>query len=426
MASSAVREQLEEIAGSGPMPDTEARPMEWGPQPKRVLFLDHTAAISGGEIALSNLLHHLDPGKVKAIVVLGADGPLIKRLPTSVDLHVLPLDPAIAKQKKDSLGPRSLLRIKDIWYLAKYVFRLKRFIQEHKIEVVHTNSLKADIIGGLAGRLAFRRVVWHVRDRIEDDYLPAPVVHVFRFLSHLIPHYVIANSAATLRTLRLPFDARATSIPSGVDINGKAFIVHDGTAPLPHNEKAQSDSFRIGLIGRISPWKGQHIFIRAAALVHKRFPRARFLIIGAALFGEEQYDREVRELPRKLQIDEVVEFTGFRNDVNGAIADLDMVVHASTKGEPFGQVIIEGMAAGKPVVATDGGGVPEIVEDGKTGILVPMGDVQAMAEAMCKILAAPEKAKEMGARGRERVVALFTSEQTARRVEAVYEEMFRE
>ena len=149
----------------------------------------------------------------------------------------------------------------------------------------------------------------------------------------------------------------------------------------------------------------------------------RFIIIGAALFGEDQYEQEVRRLVSQLEIEDVVEFAGFRADVKQAISELDLVVHASTKGEPFGQVIIEGMAAGKPVVATNGGGVPEIVEDGNTGILVPMGDAAAMASAICRILADPVLARAMGMRGRKRVTEHFSVTQTARRVEAVYGEM---
>ncbi len=392
-------------------------------RPRKVLFLDHTAAISGGEIALANLVRHLNPEKVKAVVVLGADGPLRERLQTA-EVHVIPLAPSVATQKKDLLGIRSLFRGRDIVHLAKYVSRLMKFMREHEIEIIHSNSLKADIIGGVAGRLTGRKVIWHVRDRIEDDYLPRPVVGAFRLLSRLIPHYVIANSIATLRTLELRPGALATSIPSGVELSDRIAIVHDGTVPQPVTRNHHV-GFRIGLIGRISPWKGQHIFIQAAAQVHRRFPQTKFVIIGAALFGEEKYDREVRALPAQLGIESEVEFTGFCNDIPRMVASLDMVVHASITGEPFGQVIIEGMAAGKPVVATNGGGVPEIVEDGKTGILVPMSDVQAMTDAICKIIADPVRAAEMGRLGRKRVMENFTSDQTARRVEAVYEELSR-
>jgi len=392
----------------------------------RVLFVDHTAALSGGEIALFNLLRCLDPKKVKPVVVLGAEGPLADRLRPIFETHVLSLSPSVATQKKDKLGIRTLFRVRDVLDVLVYVRRLAAFIRQHNIRLVHTNSLKADIIGGMAARLALRPVVWHVRDRIEDDYLPRLVVRVFRLLSHVIPSYVIANSAATLRTLHLGRRARGTSIPSGIELNGKTAVVHDGTSPAVLAERnGPRSEFRIGLVGRISPWKGQHIFIEAAGLVNMRFPEARFFIIGAALFGEDQYEQEVRRLPGELGIQDAVEFTGFRNDIKHAIAELDLVVHASTKGEPFGQVIIEGMAAGKPVVATNGGGVPEIVEDGQTGILVPMGDVQAMAEAICQILSDPVRARAMGIRARKRVADHFTLEQTARRVEAVYEEILR-
>jgi glycosyltransferase involved in cell wall biosynthesis len=390
----------------------------------RVLLFDHTAALGGGEIALANLVRHLDLKKVRPIVVLASDGPLVERLSAIADTYVLPLSPRVVTHKKDKLGIATLFRVRDALSVLIYVGRLARFIRAHKIDVVHTNSLKADIIGGAAARLALRPVVWHVRDRIEEDYLPKMVVRGFRVLSHVIPSYVIANSAATLRTLHLRRGARGTSIPSGIELNGRAAVVHDGTGPaLPEEKVSPRSGFRIGLVGRISPWKGQHIFIQAAALVNQSFPRARFFIIGAALFGEDQYDKEVRQLPGQLGVKDNVEFTGFRSDIKHAIAELDLLVHASTKGEPFGQVIIEGMAAGKPVVATNGGGVPEIVEDGQTGILVPMGDAGAMADAICQMLSDPARAKAMGIRARQRVADHFTLEQTARRVEAVYAEI---
>jgi glycosyltransferase involved in cell wall biosynthesis len=393
----------------------------------RVLFFDHTATLGGGEIALLNLVRHLDPKRVKPVVVLGADGPLAERLRREVNTYILPLSPRLAALKKDTLGIATLFRIREVISILAYVRRLVLFIRKHKINLIHTNSLKADIIGGIAGRLSRCPVVWHVRDRVEDDYLPGSVVRIFRLLCRVVPTYVIANSVATLETLHLRTRRYSSSIPSGVDLHHRTSVVHDGTHTTVPSASDRRDLkvFRIGLIGRISPWKGQHIFLQAAEQVHNRFPNARFVIIGAALFGEDKYDQEVRQIPARLGIEDVVEFTGFRGDVQQAICELDLVVHASTTGEPFGQVIIEGMAAGKPVVATDGGGVPEIVENGKTGILVPMGDAQAMAAAICQILADPTQAKTMGARARQRVKDHFTVEETARRIQAVYEEIFR-
>jgi glycosyltransferase involved in cell wall biosynthesis len=391
----------------------------------RVLFFDHTAMLGGGEIALLNLVRHLNPEIVKPIVVLAADGPLIERLGSDIETHVLPLSARVGKAKKDALGVSSLFRGREILDIAAYIWLLARFIRKQQVQFIHTNSLKSDLLGGFAGRLARCSVIWHVRDRIEDDYLPKIVVRLFRFLCRVIPSYVIANSAATFRTLKLGPVAEDGPSRAAGERHRRYSVVHDGTYPRPYSNSAEDGRAlsRIGLIGRISPWKGQGVFLEAAARVAKRFPNARFMIIGAALFTEHDYEQEVRRLPAKLGIENLVEFTGFRDDVERMIDELDLVVHASTTGEPFGQVIIEGMAAGKPIVATNGGGVPEIVEDGTTGILVPMGDAPAMAEAICRMLADPAKAREMGRRGRQRVESHFTLERTARRVEDVYREI---
>jgi glycosyltransferase involved in cell wall biosynthesis len=109
--------------------------------------------------------------------------------------------------------------------------------------------------------------------------------------------------------------------------------------------------------------------------------------------------------------------------VQSAIAALNIVVHASTIGEPFGQVIIEGMGAGRPVIATYGGGVPEIVQDKVTGLLTPMNDEHSLADAMRILLRDPASAEEMGRKGRERAREFFNLQRTAAGVEHVYTEL---
>ena len=388
----------------------------------RVLLLDHTASLGGAELALLHLVQAIDPGKCTPVVVLFADGPLVEKLTKAgVETHVLPLSPRVVRSSKDNLGLSSLFRLRDVLETVFYVFRLARFLRAQRAALVHTNSLKADIIGGLAARLARIPLLWHVRDSIVVDYLPRMVVIIFRRLSRILPDFVVANSHATLANLFPP------SRP-----NSRASVVHDGVPakmltlePDLEVEKsseteAPSTTIRIGLVGRISPWKGQHIFLQAAAKVRQRCPGVFFQIIGSALFQEQDYEQEVRALATSLHLDDCVEFTGFRDDVPALISRLDILVHASTTGEPFGQVITEGMAAGKPVVATAGGGVPEIVVHGQTGLLVPMNAVDPMAEAIFSLLADPAAARRMGRLGRQRVIEHFTVTLTARRIEAVY------
>jgi glycosyltransferase involved in cell wall biosynthesis len=384
---------------------------------RRILYFDHTAALGGGEIALLHLVERLDRARFQPVVALASDGPLREKLVAAgVETHLLLLAADVVQTRKDSLGSRSLLQAGVIARALAYVWRLARFIKEKRIDLVHANSLKADLIGGLAARLAGRPVIWHVRDRIENDYLPPTVVTVFRRLARIIPHRVIANSEATLRTLKLPPGNKASVVSSGViprpvDTTQETFTSIRTEAPL------------IGIIGRISPWKGQHIFLRAAAQVRERFPGARFQIIGSALFDEAAYEKEIHELTTALGLTDAVEFTGFRSDVPELIDRLDILAHASTTGEPFGQVVAQGMMAGKPVVATNGGGVPEIIEDGRSGLLVPMGDAAALATAIIGLLENPERAEAIARAGRRRILDCFTIEQTVKKVQAIYDDL---
>ena len=377
----------------------------------RILYLDHTARLGGGEIALLHLIQHLDRARFEPLVVLGEDGPLREKLEEAgVETHVLALAAGVTETRKDALGVSTLLQLGTVVRSGRYVLALRKFIRAQNVALVHTNSLKSDVLGGAAARLAGTPVLWHVRDRIDSDYLPGPVARVFRWLCRWLPSRVVANSHSTLETLTLGQDLPRMS------------VVHDGVLPHPAPEAvlAAPHAPTIGLVGRIARWKGQHIFLRAAALVHERFPEACFQIIGAPLFAEQAYEQEVHELARQLGLEKCVEFLGFRSDVPRLMGDLDILAHASITAEPFGLVIAEGMAAGKPVVATNGGGAREIVADGETGLLVPMGEAEAMAGALLQLLEDPEQARRMGERGRERIEKQFSIERTARGIEAVY------
>jgi glycosyltransferase involved in cell wall biosynthesis len=379
---------------------------------RRILFIDHTAALGGGEIALLNLLRSFDRTRYEPIVLLFADGPFAGRLKDiGIETHLLPAESTLLNTRKDSLGGGTLLRLRDSVSMLRMIRSVARFIRDHEIDLVHTNSLKSDLIGGLAARLAGVPVVWHVRDRIADDYLPAKVVRLFRVLCRLIPNHIVVISKAVGQTLDMNADEKRVS------------LVYDGTIldAGPVSTGAIQSGRLIGLVGRISPWKGQDIFINAAAIVRGRFPDARFQIIGAPMFGEEEFERGLHALVEKLQLNGSIEFTGFRTDVPELMSKLDVLVHASTTGEPFGQVVIEGMALGKPVVATRGGGVPEIVDHPRTGFLVPMGNAPEMAAAIMALLEDPVRSAEMGRAGRDRVARFFNVDRTAAEVQALYD-----
>ncbi len=391
----------------------------------RILFIDHTAKMSGGEIALLHLVAGLDRARFHVRVLVFAEGWMVEALRAEgVEVEVMPLSPKVSEVRKDAIGVGMLVKIATVFRVLAFVLRTAKYIRAFAPAIVHTNSLKSDIIGGLAGRLAGRRikVIWHIRDRISSDYLPAPVVWVFRRLCRSVPTCVVANSLSTLETVKLPPTKRGELVYSGANLAGGR-VVYDGT-PEAISEPVESPAHPvIGLVGRITRWKGQHVFIRAAAEVLKKFPHARFHIIGAPLFAEKAYEEELHELVKTLGVEHAVEFKGFRTDISQVVSELQILAHASITGEPFGQVVIEGMIAKKPVVATRGGGIPEIVVDGVTGILVPMGDSEAMAGAICRLLGDSELSMRMGRAGYARVLERFTIQHTINRVELLYSDL---
>jgi glycosyltransferase involved in cell wall biosynthesis len=383
----------------------------------RVLFFDHVASLSGAEVALFNLIRHMDFSTICPIVVLGEEGLLADRLRSVVEVHILPMRAAVRQARKDSLGATSLLSFSAVRGAIRFILQLSRFIRTNNIDLVQTNSLKSDILGACAARLAGTPVVWYVRDRITPDYLPPNVARAFRWLSIWLPHFIITDSHAVARTLPEKSSRRIRVVHEGTPY--EEFSTHRSTASTEHSRSGPV----VGLVGRISPWKGQDIFIRAAGLLSGKYPQAQFRIIGAALFEEAAFEKSLHVLVEELGLQHAFTFTGFRSDIHQAISELDVLVHASTRPEPFGQVIIEGMAAGKPVVATNAGGVPEIVEDGVTGLLVPMGDEISMAAGIDRLLTNPQAARQMGLRGQRHVAENFGIDKTVNGVMLAYEQV---
>ncbi|MBZ0155114.1 MAG: glycosyltransferase family 4 protein [Alphaproteobacteria bacterium] len=180
----------------------------------------------------------------------------------------------------------------------------------------------------------------------------------------------------------------------------------------------------LGIVGNIDRWKGQMVVVKAVQKIRRSYPDVACLIVGAVCRGAEGYREELEASIRENGLEESVIFTGFRDDVPGIVNALDVLLHASIEPEPFGRVLLEGMALSKPIVATAAGGVPEIIVQGETGLLVPMNDPDALANATLYFLSHPDAARKMGERGWRRLIEEFSGARVVREVERVYEEVF--
>jgi glycosyltransferase involved in cell wall biosynthesis len=372
----------------------------------RVVYLDHVARMSGGEIAMLRLLPHL--GGVHAHVILGEDGPLAERLQRAgISVEVLPFPAATRDLRRDAVRPGGASPRAALDTLV-YAARLARRLRQLRPDLVHTNSLKSGIYGAPAARAARVPLVWHLRDRIAADYLPSSAVRPIQTFIAAMADGVVVNSTATLHTLFARTHARARVIPDSVEI----------PSHLPDSDR-DGRAITFGMLGRIAPWKGQDLFLRAFAAA---FPSSgeRAVLVGTPMFGEESYEQELHALVASLDLVGRVELRGFREDIWRELAAFDVLVHASIVPEPFGQVVIEGMAAGLAVIAADEGGPAEVIADGQTGRLFRSRDPDSLAAAMRALRADEDERRRLGEAAR-RAAEDYDPRVLAGRLESSYQ-----
>ncbi len=382
----------------------------------RVVVLDHTAELGGAELALARLLEALRGGPFDTGVVLFSDGPLVARMRgLGVPVVVEPLDPAVA-----TLGRHALTRPDSLARGGRaglgLVRRLGAVLRAQGTDLVVANSLKSAVVGAALARTTGLPFVWHLHDRVSSDYLPAPAATGVRALARHAPHRLVVNSAATLATV--------APLPAG-----RAVLAYPGLPEAAFDDVrgAPGEVPVVGMLGRVSPTKGQHLLLEAAAALRRSGVAARYRIVGSALFGEDDYERGLRRRAHDLGLDDVVDFAGWVDDPAAALRSFDVLVHASPVPEPFGQVVVEAMAAGVPVIGTDAGGVTEVLDPaGGTppgpvrrtalGQLVRPGDATALEAAIRWTLENPDGARNAAVAARKSARERFTVAETAERV----------
>lgn len=332
----------------------------------RVAHLSHSAAPSGAELFVLRVA--AASMATTPLVVLGEDGPLREMLETAgVPWLVVPVGEALrAHGASHRRGLPAKLR-----GTATAAQRLADVLRERRIDVAVTHSAKAHVYGGLAARMAGVPSVAHVHDLVGASGRWSDTLTLRAALA-MLPRGLVANSETTRRSLGRT-GRRATVIGCPAAIG--PVDTHQG--PLT-----------FGMIGRLSEWKGQEAVIRAfSAAAQRGLPEdATLRIVGGALFdGDRAYERALRQVVADLDLEGRVHFRGHRSEIANELAAVDVVVHASIRPEPFGQVVVEAMAAGRAVIASDAGGPAEILDHSRTGLLVRAGDVAALADAMVKL-----------------------------------------
>jgi len=389
--------------------------------------VESSPGFGGSIVALRRLIEALDPERYTARVAVRRPSHREHLLAGGLNeeqVEVVPLrdgriraaigDTAPFRRLR-SLGRSLATSIENHRRHADYADALVRLIESGPAsDLVHLNNSVCANMGGIlaARRLGLPCVVkqrgydWHAREtrRLAQD------VRAF-----LADSEDVARDIERLGVARERITVTYAPVPTGPvePVDRGAVRAEFGMAPeVPW----------IAIFGCLLDWKGQHVFLEAAAKVFQRRPDVRALVVGDVVPGlDHGYRDSLHELAAELGISDRVVFTGHREDVARLMAVTDVCVHASVTPEPFGMVVGEAMALARPVVASDAGGPREMIESGRSGLLAKPGDSDDLASCILRLLDEPEAAASMGAAARERVCAMFSSQRHAELTQAVYD-----
>lgn len=373
------------------------------PEAIQILEFANALAIGGTERQFVNLVRGIDAAKFRVhVAALSRGGPLLEE----IDASRVP----ITEYRVDHLyGPGAMGQ----------QFRLARYLVKERVQLIHAHGFYANTFALPPAWLARTPVrIASIRD---DGSVWTPAQRAVERVACRLADCTVVNADVIRRRLLGEgwTDDRIAVIHNGVD-------VARFDKPRPANLRGAfglpAEAPLVGVLARLAPCKGLDVFLDAARIVSDRLPDVRFLIVGdEPRFGTPGTYRRTLELRAKqLGIAERVVFTGFRLDVPAILAELTLSVLPSITGEGLPNSVLESMAAGLPVVATNSGGTCEAVEEGRTGLIVPPSDAAALARAMIPVLADASLGARMGAAGRRRIHEHFSRDRMTRDMQDLY------
>ncbi len=383
---------------------------------QNILYLNPSSELGGAEKSLLDLLGHLNKEEYHPIASCPGQGRFVEELrKMGVEIKIIPYHRKILDFSRNENGIHLFTLPLFFWWLMPTILALKKLIKDRGVHLVVTNGIKCHFIGSVLSLITKTRLIWHVRDLIETGWLK----WILRSLGRHFPDKIIVNSYAV------------GDIFSG---NGKKETVYNGIDISRFDPEIDGEELRsvlnvdkntklIGTIGHLAPLKGFEELLQALAEVIKRGFDTKLALVGDTIYSSSDgYKQKLLSLVYSLGLKDRVVFTGFRKNIPEFLASFDIFVLPS-RSEGFGRVNLEAMAMGKPVISTNVGGIPEVVLDEITGILVPPRNSHELAQATIRLLNDRELMESLGREGRRRVKDHFTLQAYTQRIQEIYGEI---
>jgi glycosyltransferase involved in cell wall biosynthesis len=407
----------------------------------KILYFNPVGTIGGAEMCLLDVLATVAAARPgwRLGVVLGDDGPLRRAVADlGLSCTLLPLPGGLAR-----IGDSGGNEVGSRWgrggvlvargsaaalATAAYGSRLRRLFRAEAPDLIQTNGMKAHVLGAWA---APRRVpvVWHLHDYVGPRPVMARLLRnaARRRVDAVAVSQSVADDAERTLGGRVPIRTISNAVdlerfaPGHQDEDGAWLDEAAGMPPAPPG------TVRVGLVATFAVWKGHGVFLDAIARIPAD-PRCRYYIIGGPIYrsrGSQVALNDLQQQAEALGLGGRIGFAGHQADPARAIRALDVVVHASTRPEPFGRVIVEGMASGRAVVAIADGGAADLFEDEVTALGCPPRDADRLARAISRLVVDPELRRRLGSAGREAARVRFDRRRLAEPWISLYESIGR-
>jgi hypothetical protein len=376
----------------------------------KVLLVHHSSDLYGSDRGLLWIASAIQDHGDDVEIVIPFPGPLESEL-EKIKVPVNILDPIVFR--RNLMNPADLARMS--FLAGPRIAKLGRLIKKGNFDLVHTNT--GVIVGSpIASRLVGVPHIWHFRELLLE-FGNLWKVHE--------PYVVMASKKIICASNAVAMQFNSAAARKKIKVIHSAVPYPDPLEETPSGGDASKNGRPLRLLctGRIAPYKSQDDLIEAVGHLRDRGLDVELILLGDVFGGQTDYLDSLKRQTTRLRLTEQVKFLGFREDVKPFLDAADICVMPSRRPEGLGLVVLEAMARGKPIVATKGGGVLDIIDNGRNGLLVPPGDPVAMSRAIEELALDADRRRTMGLMGHATVAQHFTVKQMTDRILAEYKKV---
>lgn len=402
--------------------------------PIKILYLENAIGWGGAAICLKLIAKYLDKSKYYPIITTPYKDENYKGYKDVSEWRPIPGNRKINKkrtaQKISNIFNK--VNIDDKRYseffasivdytlnVLPYIQKLYALAKKEKVDIIHLNNEPVcNMAGVIVAKILNIPCISHVRGPVTWDSRTS------RWLYQNVTYYITVAEWIKKDVMKMGVpEYKIQTICDGrkLDEFEKSFNVEEVRKSL----ELKDGELSVGMVGRLNPWKGHRIFLDAAKIVERKVPDCKLFIVGGSSETYREYENELKKLVHEKNIKNVV-FTGQRDDIPNVMRSLDLIVHASVNPDPYPNVVLEGMAAGKPVIATNMGGPVEMIENYKTGLLIPPNDSAILANRIIELLSNKELSSSIGDEAKRVAFERYSIENHVKQIEDVYEKVLRD